>query len=82
MDPFVFAAVLVAAALHASWSALIKIKLDPFLAIVLIAAAAGIVSLPLLLFMPVVPLAAWPRQERASSDRRQRQFHEIGRAHV
>src|SRR2546423_7864773 len=60
MDPFVFAAVLVAAAFHASWNALIKIRLDPFLAIVLIAALAGIVSLPLLLFVPVPPLAAWP----------------------
>ena len=60
MDPFVFAAVLVAAAFHASWNALIKIRLDPFLAIVLIAALAGVVSLPLLLFVPVPPLAAWP----------------------
>src|SRR5437764_13153421 len=60
MDPFVFAAVLVAAAFHASWNALIKIRLDPFLAIVLIAALAGIVSLPLLFFVPVPPLAAWP----------------------
>jgi drug/metabolite transporter (DMT)-like permease len=60
MDPFVFAAVLVAAAFHASWNALIKIRLDPFLAIVLIAAEAGIVSLPLLFFVPVPPLAAWP----------------------
>ena len=60
MDPFVFAAVLVAAAFHASWNALIKIRLDPFLAIVLIAALAGLVSLPLLFFVPVPPLAAWP----------------------
>src|SRR6185295_19226030 len=60
MDSFVFAAVLIAAAFHASWNALIKIRLDPFLAIVLIAAAAGIVSLPGLLVVPVPPLAAWP----------------------
>jgi drug/metabolite transporter (DMT)-like permease len=60
MDPFVFGAVLLAAAFHASWNALIKFRLDPFLAIVLIAAAAGIVSLPGLLFVPVPPLAAWP----------------------
>src|SRR5438128_2153793 len=38
MDPFVFAAVLVAAAFHASWNALIKIRLDPFLAIALFTA--------------------------------------------
>jgi len=60
MDSFVFAAVLIAAAFHASWNALIKIRLDPFLAIVLIAAAAGIVSLPGLLFVPLPPLPAWP----------------------
>src|ERR1041384_6489752 len=60
MDPFVFGAVLVAAACHASWNALIKIRLDPFLAIVLIAAAAGIASLPLLPFVPIPTLAAWP----------------------
>ncbi|MEA2871639.1 MAG: hypothetical protein QOH67_1615 [Hyphomicrobiales bacterium] len=60
MDPFVFGIVLVAAAFHASWNALIKIRLDPFLAIVLIAALAGVVSLPLLFFVPVPPLAAWP----------------------
>ena len=60
MDSFVFAAVLLAAAFHASWNALIKIRLDPFLAIVLIAALAGIVSLPFLFFVPIPPLAAWP----------------------
>ncbi len=60
MDSFVFAMVLLAAACHASWNALIKIRLDPFLAIVLIAAMAGIASLPLLPFVPIPPLAAWP----------------------
>jgi drug/metabolite transporter (DMT)-like permease len=60
MDPFVFGVVLLAAAFHASWNALIKIRLDPFLAIVLIAALAGVVSLPALLFVPVPPPPAWP----------------------
>jgi drug/metabolite transporter (DMT)-like permease len=60
MDSFVFGAVLLAAACHASWNALIKIRLDPFLAITLISAAAAIVSLLLLPFVPVPPLAAWP----------------------
>jgi len=60
VDPFVFGTVLVAAACHASWNALIKIRLDPFLAIVLISALAGIVALPLLFFVPVPPGAAWP----------------------
>ena len=31
MDPFVFAAVLFAAACHAGWNALIKFGLEPFL---------------------------------------------------
>ena len=30
MDPFVFAAVLVAAVCHASWNTLLKTRLDPF----------------------------------------------------
>src|SRR5262245_49271016 len=60
MDPFVFAVVLLAAACHASWNALIRNRLGPFLATLLIAGAAGIASLPGLLFVPVPPLAAWP----------------------
>jgi len=60
MDPFVFGLVLLAAACHASWNAMIKMNLDPFLAIVLIAALAAIVSLPGLFFVPVPPAAAWP----------------------
>ena len=60
MDPFVFGVVLLAAFFHASWNALIKVRLDPFLAIVLIAAAAAVVSAPLLFFVPIPPLPAWP----------------------
>ena len=61
MDPFVFGVVLLAAAFHAS---LERADQDSgsirSCAIVLIAAAAGIVSLPALAFVPVPPLAAWP----------------------
>src|ERR1044072_6349533 len=60
MEPFVFGAVLLAAACHASSNALITPRLVLFLALVLIAAAAGIASLPLLPFVPIPPLAAWP----------------------
>jgi drug/metabolite transporter (DMT)-like permease len=60
MDPFVFAAVLVAAASHASWNALIKFRLDPFATMSIIAVSSGVIAIPLvpLVGVPVVP--AWP----------------------
>jgi len=60
MDPFVFAAVLFAAACHAGWNAAIKKGLDPLATTVLISIGAALVAAP---FMPVVGLpaaAAWP----------------------
>jgi drug/metabolite transporter (DMT)-like permease len=60
MDPFVFAAVLFAAACHASWNAGLKLRLDPFRTISLIAIASAIVALPALPFVGVPPAAAWP----------------------
>jgi drug/metabolite transporter (DMT)-like permease len=60
MDPFLFAAVLVAAACHASWNALLKIKLDPFATTAIIAVACGVIALPLLPFVGIPPLVAWP----------------------
>src|SRR5262245_18336915 len=60
MDPFVFAAVLFAAACHAGWNATIKRGLDPLATTVLISIGAAIVSAE---FLPVVGLpaaAAWP----------------------
>ena len=46
MDPFVFVAVLFAAACHAGWNASIKRTLDPLATTVLIAIGAGLVALP------------------------------------
>ena len=60
MDPFVFAAVLFAAACHASWNALIKRRLDPFTTTAIIAVGCGVVALPLLPFVGVLPLSSWP----------------------
>jgi drug/metabolite transporter (DMT)-like permease len=60
MDPFVFGAVLVAAACHASWNALIKFKLDPFATMAIIAVASGVIALPLVSLTGVPPPAAWP----------------------
>jgi hypothetical protein len=44
MDPFVFAAVLLAAACHAGWNATIKGGLDPLATTVLISIGAAIVA--------------------------------------
>lgn len=60
MDSFVFAAVLLAAAAHAGWNAVIKRGLDPLAMTALISIGAAIVSVA---FLPVVGLpaaAAWP----------------------
>jgi drug/metabolite transporter (DMT)-like permease len=56
MEAHVFALVLLAAAFHAAWNAVIKIGLDPLTTTTLIAVASGVVALPLL---PVVGLPAW-----------------------
>ena len=57
MTVTVFAAVIAAAAMHAGWNALLKVRLDPFLAIVLVAVCSGIEALPLLVVF------GWPRSE-------------------
>lgn len=60
MDAFVFFAVLAAAACHAGWNALLKLRLEPLMAMSLIAAACALVTLP---FVPVFGLPAllsWP----------------------
>ena len=59
MDPFVFAAVLIAAACHAGWNATIKGGFDPLATTVVISIGAAVVAAALL---PVVGLpagAAW-----------------------
>ena len=60
MDPFVFAAVLLGAACHAAWNSVLKLRLDPFRTIALIAMASAIVALPALPFVGFPPAAAWP----------------------
>jgi drug/metabolite transporter (DMT)-like permease len=60
MDPFVFAAVLFAAACHAGWNAVIKVGLEPFAATALIAVGAGIVALPLVPIVGAPAAVAWP----------------------
>lgn len=55
----VFLAVLTAAALHAGWNALVKIRLDPFLAMTLIAVTCGIIALPALAITGLPNQEAW-----------------------
>jgi drug/metabolite transporter (DMT)-like permease len=60
MDPLVFAAVLAAAAFHAGWNALLKLRLEPVVSTVLVATASGAIALPLVLVLDVPAAAAWP----------------------
>ncbi|MCX7889709.1 MAG: EamA family transporter [Rhodobacteraceae bacterium] len=60
MEPLVFLAVLLAAAFHAGWNAIVKIDLDRFLSITLISLAAGIVAVAALPFVAVPRASAWP----------------------
>ncbi|HKA73987.1 MAG TPA: EamA family transporter [Xanthobacteraceae bacterium] len=60
MDPFVFAAVLFAAACHAGWNAAVKKGLDPLATTVLISIGAALVALPLVPFTGLPAGAAWP----------------------
>jgi multidrug transporter EmrE-like cation transporter len=59
MDTTVFLAVMFAALLHASWNALIKLRLDPRLGITLMQIASGLVALPLAFWAAPMPLTAW-----------------------
>jgi drug/metabolite transporter (DMT)-like permease len=60
MTPFVFAAVLVAAIMHASWNALIKVRADRFASISLTALGMTLFSLPVLPFVAFPAAAVWP----------------------
>lgn len=59
MEVHVFLAVLAAAAFHAGWNALLKLRLQPLLALALIAAASGLVMLVLLPLSGLPALGAW-----------------------
>ncbi|HEX5779130.1 MAG TPA: DMT family transporter [Xanthobacteraceae bacterium] len=60
MTGTVLAAVLVGALIHASWNALIKAQADKFAAATLVAIGAGVISLPIIAWLPAPPPAAWP----------------------
>lgn len=60
MTGVVLAAVLLGALIHASWNALIKAQPDKFAAAALVAIGAGVISLPIIAWLPAPPPAAWP----------------------
>ncbi len=60
MEPHVFMAVIAGAAMHAGWNAVLKIRLDPFLAVVLVNAASGVIALPIALYLGLPELHVWP----------------------
>jgi drug/metabolite transporter (DMT)-like permease len=60
MDAFVFSAVLAAAACHAGWNALLKLKLEPIVATALVAIASGLVVIPVAAWTGLPNSAAWP----------------------
>jgi len=60
MELHVFLAVLAAAAMHAGWNAFLKLRIEPFLAMTLVTAGAGLVALPVWPFFGAPKLEAWP----------------------
>lgn len=56
----VFAAVLLAAALHAGWNAVVKGGSDTVMTTILVAAASGAIALVALPFLPAPDRASWP----------------------
>ena len=60
MDSFVFAVMLFAAALHAGWNALLKLRVEPRIASTLLGIAGGIVALPFCFIFPLPAPEAWP----------------------
>ncbi|HEX5077649.1 MAG TPA: EamA family transporter [Geminicoccaceae bacterium] len=60
MDPAILGLVLLAAMLHASWNALVKVGGDPFVRLAVLNVASGLCALPLLFLLAVPAAASWP----------------------
>jgi drug/metabolite transporter (DMT)-like permease len=60
MPPFVFAVVLLAAVLHASWNAIVKSAPDKLMGTILVAVGTGIVAAIVLPFLPPLARPSWP----------------------
>lgn len=59
MDPLIFALVLGAALLHASWNALVKTGGDPFVRLAVVNLVTGLCALPLLFVVAAPATASW-----------------------
>jgi len=59
MSATVFLAVLAAAAMHATWNALLKVRLDRFASVSLMSFGMGVVALPLIPFVAVPTGVTW-----------------------
>lgn len=60
MDLFVFLSVLVAAACHAGWNTMLKMRLEPVATTSLVAFASGLVALPFVFYTGLPEPASWP----------------------
>jgi drug/metabolite transporter (DMT)-like permease len=60
LDAVVFAAVLAAALMHASWNAVVKVGLDRFSSVLLLALVQSGLALALVPFFPLPAPASWP----------------------
>jgi drug/metabolite transporter (DMT)-like permease len=60
MDPLIFALVLGAALLHASWNALVKTGGDPFMRLAVVNLVAGACALPFLFVVARPAVVSWP----------------------
>jgi drug/metabolite transporter (DMT)-like permease len=60
MDSLVFVAVLIAAACHAGWNAILKLNVEPVVATTLVAMASGLVAVPFVCVVDLPHAGAWP----------------------
>ncbi len=60
MAPEVFAAVLLASLLHASWNTIVKLGVDPYLRLSIVNLTISLLALPFALLWPPPPGEAWP----------------------
>ena len=60
MSPLIFGAVLLAAALHAVWNALIKVSGDRLVIMAVTTATTSILVIPLLFYLPLPAPDSWP----------------------
>ncbi len=60
MSTAVFLAVLAAAAMHAGWNAVLKLRLDPLMAVGLVNLCAGLIAVPALVLVGTPRMESWP----------------------